>query len=258
MAAAWAPTPRSCSRPGYAACFLGALRAVAGKEKIDDRRRQRDHRPGRIRQGPRRWVRHQRPSDRLPARLRAGCCGGVDGEGAPVLPVLQGHPRQHRRQAVGEGLTVTVAAARRRPGSALAGLAVGLSLAAPAGEASARPSDPGVVNYAVMAKGSVSNIVGAPMRFEWTYHRAVPVVLGRQRRVQQLGGRRAARRLRRPGPGVVQRGGGADGAQRPEELRQAGGRRVRHQRRRRPGLPPRRRPHYRLQRPDHRRCIWTT
>ena len=52
------------------------------------------------------------------------------------------------------------------------GLAVGLSclsLAASPGEASARPSDPGVVNYAVMAKGSVSNIVGAPMRYEWTY-----------------------------------------------------------------------------------------
>jgi hypothetical protein len=36
-------------------------------------------------------------------------------------------------------------------------------VAAPAG---ARPSDPGVVNYAVMPKGSVGNIVGAPMRFE--------------------------------------------------------------------------------------------
>jgi PknH-like extracellular domain len=46
------------------------------------------------------------------------------------------------------------------------GLAVGLSLAAPAG---ARPSDPGVVNYAVLGKGSVSNIVGAPMRFAWTF-----------------------------------------------------------------------------------------
>jgi hypothetical protein len=46
------------------------------------------------------------------------------------------------------------------------GLAVGLSLAAPA---SASPSDPGVVNYAVMGKGSVSNIVGAPMRFAWTF-----------------------------------------------------------------------------------------
>jgi hypothetical protein len=45
-------------------------------------------------------------------------------------------------------------------------LAVGLLSAAPA---DARPSDPGVVNYAVMGKGSVSNIVGAPMRFAWTY-----------------------------------------------------------------------------------------
>jgi hypothetical protein len=46
------------------------------------------------------------------------------------------------------------------------GLAVALSLAAPA---DARPSDPGVVNYAVMGKGSVSNIVGAPLRFAWTF-----------------------------------------------------------------------------------------
>jgi hypothetical protein len=46
------------------------------------------------------------------------------------------------------------------------GLAVGLSLAPPA---DARPSDPGVVNYAVLGKGSVGNIVGAPMRFDWTF-----------------------------------------------------------------------------------------
>jgi hypothetical protein len=45
-------------------------------------------------------------------------------------------------------------------------LAVGLAVAA---QAQARPSDPGVVNYAVMGKGSVSNIVGAPLRFAWTY-----------------------------------------------------------------------------------------
>jgi PknH-like extracellular domain len=32
--------------------------------------------------------------------------------------------------------------------------------------AAARPSDPGVVNYAVMGKGSVGNIVGATMRWE--------------------------------------------------------------------------------------------
>lgn len=43
------------------------------------------------------------------------------------------------------------------------GLAVALSASAPA---HAKPSDPGVVNYAVLGKGSVGNIVGAPMRFE--------------------------------------------------------------------------------------------
>ncbi len=46
------------------------------------------------------------------------------------------------------------------------GLAVGLAVATPA---DARPSDPGVVNYAVLGKGSVGNIVGATMRFESTF-----------------------------------------------------------------------------------------
>jgi hypothetical protein len=46
------------------------------------------------------------------------------------------------------------------------GLAVAVSVAAPA---SARPSDPGVVNYAVLGKGSVGNIVGATLRFESTF-----------------------------------------------------------------------------------------
>jgi len=45
-------------------------------------------------------------------------------------------------------------------------LSVSLSLAVPA---HARPSDPGVVNYAVLPKGSVGNIVGATMRFESTF-----------------------------------------------------------------------------------------
>lgn len=48
----------------------------------------------------------------------------------------------------------------------LAGVAaagVALAVAAPA---QGRPSDPGVVNYAVLGKGSVGNIVGAPMRWE--------------------------------------------------------------------------------------------
>jgi hypothetical protein len=46
------------------------------------------------------------------------------------------------------------------------GLAIGLALASPA---DARPSDPGVVNYAVLGKGSVGNIVGTTMRFESTF-----------------------------------------------------------------------------------------
>ena len=43
------------------------------------------------------------------------------------------------------------------------GLAVGVCAAAPA---QAKPSDPGVVNYAVLGKGSVGNIVGATLRWE--------------------------------------------------------------------------------------------
>ncbi|WP_167108444.1 sensor domain-containing protein [Mycobacterium sp. DL592] len=42
-------------------------------------------------------------------------------------------------------------------------MCVALTLAAPA---QARPSDPGVVSYAVLGKGSVGNIVGAPMTWE--------------------------------------------------------------------------------------------
>jgi PknH-like extracellular domain len=41
-----------------------------------------------------------------------------------------------------------------------------LALLVPAAPAAARPSDPGVVNYAVLGKGSVANIVGAPIRSE--------------------------------------------------------------------------------------------
>jgi hypothetical protein len=55
-----------------------------------------------------------------------------------------------------------VPAAAVSVGVAVAGVAG--ALAAPV--AAARPSDPGVVNYAVMGKGSVGNIVGGPMRQE--------------------------------------------------------------------------------------------
>jgi len=51
-------------------------------------------------------------------------------------------------------------------GSLAVFVGLALTLAVPA---SARPSDPGVVNYAVFPKGSVSNIVGARLGFGWTY-----------------------------------------------------------------------------------------
>lgn len=46
------------------------------------------------------------------------------------------------------------------------GLGVAGLVLASVAPAAARPSDPGVVSYAVMPKGSVSNIVGAPIRWE--------------------------------------------------------------------------------------------
>jgi PknH-like extracellular domain len=42
----------------------------------------------------------------------------------------------------------------------------GLALVSLAAPAHAHPSDPGVVNYAVLGKGSVGNIVGSTMRWE--------------------------------------------------------------------------------------------
>ncbi|OBG40300.1 hypothetical protein A5673_10915 [Mycobacterium sp. E3198] len=47
------------------------------------------------------------------------------------------------------------------------GVAVGTGAGAPV--AAAHPSEPGVVNYAVLGKGSVGNIVGGPMGFESTF-----------------------------------------------------------------------------------------
>ncbi|QEN16582.1 sensor domain-containing protein [Mycolicibacterium sp. ELW1] len=51
----------------------------------------------------------------------------------------------------------------RTAAAAAAVLAAGVIGAAPV---QARPADPGVVSYAVLAKGSVGNIVGAPMTWE--------------------------------------------------------------------------------------------
>ena len=54
----------------------------------------------------------------------------------------------------------------RRLATAAAVTMLTVLLAAPA---SAGPSAPGVVNYAVLPKGSVSNIIGARLNHEWTF-----------------------------------------------------------------------------------------
>ncbi|QUR69272.1 sensor domain-containing protein [Mycobacterium spongiae] len=51
----------------------------------------------------------------------------------------------------------------------LLGLAVGAAL--PVARVWANPSEPGVVSYAVLGKGSVGNIIGAPMRWESVFTR---------------------------------------------------------------------------------------
>ena len=56
-----------------------------------------------------------------------------------------------------------------RIAAAAVGVGLVLSSAATAGSAWARPSDPGVVSYAVLGRGSVGNIVGASMTWESTF-----------------------------------------------------------------------------------------
>lgn len=53
-----------------------------------------------------------------------------------------------------------------RPGWCLTVALIGATTAWAPAVAAARPSDPGVVSYAVLAKGSVGNIVGGPMTTE--------------------------------------------------------------------------------------------
>lgn len=59
-----------------------------------------------------------------------------------------------------------IAAAAVSVGLAVGGATGAVAAAFAAPIAAAHPSDPGVVNYAVLGKGSVGNIVGGPMRWE--------------------------------------------------------------------------------------------
>ena len=60
--------PEQLFSAGYAACFLGALRLVAGKSKVQSRRRHQRDRRDRIRQGFRGRIRAHRQDRRLLAR----------------------------------------------------------------------------------------------------------------------------------------------------------------------------------------------
>jgi len=52
---------------------------------------------------------------------------------------------------------------------ALVAVTVCASVVAGPAQASAKPSDPGVVSYAVLGKGSVGNVIGAPMAWDAGY-----------------------------------------------------------------------------------------
>ena len=180
--------------------------------------------------------------------LDQSAADGLGGAGASGVPVLESHPRQHRRR-------------QSRPRSsthadAAVAVSVGLAVAAVASRQSrllnAHPSEPGVVSYAVLGKGSVGNIVGGPMGWESVFTQPFQGVLGRSAGVQQLGRYRVARGVRRPRSGVVQRSHRTDVGKRPNPLRQAGGRGIRHQRRRGPGFPPGGGPNRGLLGTDHR------
>jgi hypothetical protein len=73
----------------------------------------------------------------------------------------------HDHRNIGQGLTKLGQSRRITAAAVTIGAAVGgvaAVFAAPI--VAARPSDPGVVSYAVLGKGSVGNIVGGPMRDE--------------------------------------------------------------------------------------------
>ena len=107
--------PEQLFSAGYAACFLGALQLVARTEKIA-----LDSASGVTAQ-----VGFGKDDDGgygINAHLigylpgpGAGAGRGADEQGAPGVPVLQGHPRQHRRHADRQGLRRCAPLPRRLP-----------------------------------------------------------------------------------------------------------------------------------------------
>ncbi len=86
----------------------------------------------------------------------------------------------------------------RTAAAATAVLLTGVGAVVSAVPAQARPADPGVVSYAVLAKGSVGNIVGAPDDVGIGEYHSGAELLGRPAGLQQLGRHRAAGGVLRP------------------------------------------------------------
>lgn len=129
------------------------------------------------------------------------------------------------------------------------GLAVIAGFAVPV--ADAHPSEPGVVSYAVLGKGSVGNIVGAPMGWEAVFTRpfqAFWVELPACNNWVDIGLPEVY-----DDPDLASfRRYHADVRHRPNPPGQAGGWGIRQQRCRRPGVSPRCRPNRGLLGADHR------
>ena len=91
--------PEQLFAAGYAACFIGAMKAVAAQGGPEGAgRRFRDvHRGYRPALGRRLRPRHRARS--LAAGLGARRCGSAGGEGASGMPLLQRDARQCRREA---------------------------------------------------------------------------------------------------------------------------------------------------------------
>jgi hypothetical protein len=88
--------PEQLFAAGYSACFIGAMKAVAGMQKItlpQDLAVDASVDLGKV--GCRLW--HRRAPGHEPARHGPRRRPGPGGRGPPGLPLLQRHARQHRR-----------------------------------------------------------------------------------------------------------------------------------------------------------------
>ncbi|EJT83078.1 OsmC family protein [Pseudomonas putida S11] len=85
--------PEQMFAAGYSACFIGALKFVAGQEKKSPAGGRLDHRES-GHWPDSRWFRPGHRPAHQPAGPGPGRCRRAGGKGAQGVPVLQRHPRQ--------------------------------------------------------------------------------------------------------------------------------------------------------------------